>query len=57
MFKSIKIEKKKFFRNFWNVLDVCVALLTLIAIAFYALRLIHANITLNKLTEDVNKGW
>ncbi|XP_076818399.1 uncharacterized protein LOC143464499 isoform X1 [Clavelina lepadiformis] len=55
MFKSIKIEKKNFFRNFWNVLDVSVALLTLIAIAFYALRLIHANITLNKLTEDVNK--
>ena len=50
------VEKKKFFSHFWKVIDFITALLSLLAIAFYAGRTIHANTSLNKITADVRKG-
>ena len=56
MVRKMLAEKKKFFSHFWNVVDFMAALLSLLAIAFYAGRTIHANTALSRITADTHKG-
>ena len=54
--RTIIAEKKKFFKDFWHVVDVITAVSSLLAIAFYGGRVVHANTAIEKITADVNKG-
>jgi len=56
MIRKLMTEKRKFFSSFWNVVDFITAILSLLAIAFYGGRTVHANTALSKITADINKG-
>lgn len=56
MLSLLREDGKKFFNSFWNVVDFASAALSICAISMYAVRKIHVDLTLEKLTNDVEKG-
>jgi len=56
MVVRMRLQRCKYFKKIWNLMDFAGVIGSLLAIAFYAVRTIHMLIVTEKIEEDMYKG-
>jgi hypothetical protein len=48
---KIRKEKRQYFKGFWNCLELCTMIMSILAIVMYAMKIIMGNTAMNVLKE------
>ncbi len=57
MIRDLHKQKRKYFANFWNILEFCTLILALSAIAMYAMKKVMGTVAINTLHESESGEW